>query len=313
MVSAILLAGGKVKKSWYDSISKVLYRFIYNETYLFGEYKPLRNFKGNIDGVIKLRPMMEYVLHSLDKAKTIAEVVIVGEKKRIEQKVGIINRMETPVKVVQQMGPFLENALLSYENSSATNHALFVPSDIPFIAPADIDYFVRECQSYQRDFDFLFAVVSRRTLKPTTKWFRKRPYFWMIDDNSRGKEGADKYGRKGFRIANLGFANPQGIRNLELINLAYSVRKLRNPTKIVTVIKFARREVRKYLQKKLTKKGMETKLGELLGTRFKLIEIKDASPALDIDAFEDISIGENLWRNRSKTKEKDEKGFFSHS
>lgn len=290
MVNAIVLAGGKVKMSFFDPFKLIGYYLIYGEKYYFttGKYKPLIKICKEINGIKKIRPLLEYTLYSLFLSKKVDKIVVVGEKERLEDSLDLkIKNYSSNCSIIQQKGSLKENILQGYYFLNKKGPALFISADSPLTTPKSIDCFIETFSKEKKDFDFFFAITSRKSLYKYEKIIH-HPYFWVIDDkNTENDSFSDKFGRRGFRVANMAFADPERIDNLKMVDLSYDLRKLRNPLNLFKIFGLYKEEVIKYFNKTLKISEIEKKMSDSFGTRFRLVEIEDPNTSLDIDSEED--------------------------
>ncbi len=284
MVSAIVLAGGPVKDAPNLKLARWYYKKVYGETYFWGKYKPLKQIKLRVGDEIQKVPMVSAVIESIAKVESIDDLVVIGEKERLETMLGDKD-YGMPVKYVQQVGSLVKNGVEGYQHSKAKKNgegALFLPCDIPKASPEDYDKFVNQCTPLMDNYDTFYAIIGKENMQGKSKIFN-RPYFWMIDDvfNKRGLI------RRGFRLSNMAYANPEEIKHINNIDLIYSLRKMKDPVNVFRAAKDAFPEVIKYFKKTLTVSDVNNKASEFLETRFKLIEVDSEATCIDIDSEED--------------------------
>jgi len=284
MVKSIVMAGGKVRKNISDLEKKITDKY-YKDKYLLGKgYKPLKRVKLKRNS--EKKPLIHYVLSTLGQTPLIEDITIVGEKDRLEKFLESQD-YKKPVKVIQQKGGFLENALIGYQESCAKNHALFVASDIPKITSFSIKDFLKRCHGRS---DFYFPIIGWETGIIN----KKRPALKLLDTSPKKQENVyDKYGRRGFRIGNMIYTNPNKIKNKEFVDLAYNVRKLLIPKNLWTIYKYMSPEIKKYRKKQLSINDLELKASKILDSKFKLIETYSTEIEEDIDSESDIKNLEN--------------------
>lgn len=283
MVKVIVMAGGKIKKNLSDLEKKLTDKY-YKDKYLLGKgYKPLK--KVRLKRGSKKQPLIYYVLSALEQSPIIDDITIVGEKDRLDRFLEK-KKYSKQINTVQQEGSILENALIGYEASNARKHSLFLASDIPKITPFSIRDFLKRCDG---EYDAYFPIIGWET-GITNK---KRPPLKLIDDKHEPDKIYDKHGRRGFRIGNMIYANPNEIGKKEFIDIAYNSRKLLIPKNIWTLYKYISPEVKKYRKKNLSIDDVESKLSKIFDTNFKLIEIYSKEIEEDIDSETDIYNLEN--------------------
>lgn len=295
MVDAVVLAGGKEKdKSWSFSkevFFKLVYLVSYGKAKIPGSYKSFINVDGEIEGVKKKRPCIEYILHALDKSDLIEKAAIVTDKRKLEEKLdlNIKNYMKKCI-AVQQVGSIKDNALAGYSALGRKGHTLFVTGDSPKTTAESIDEFLDKCSPYTEKFDVIYPLVGKRVhYKFDRIW--KRKYIGIVDDITGNKDKfKSRYGVRQFRITSMILANPENIKNKEAIDSFYSIRNLALPQNWFRACKIGfKEEIFKILKSIVFRKEMlkmseiEGKMSSFLGTRFKFVELDNPGPSFDLD------------------------------
>ncbi|MFH1249133.1 MAG: hypothetical protein V1660_03195 [archaeon] len=297
MVNAVVLAGGKDcfalkdKASW--ALMQVPYFIAYQKLKIPGSYNSFINVYGEIDGVHKRRPALEYVLNSLNQSKLIDRIAVVTKKKKLEEKldISIKNYMEKS-SIVEQCGSIKENALKGYESLQKQGHTLFIAGDSPKTTVNNIDDFLNKCEAYKKDYDIIYPIVNKKSHHKYDKIFRRK-YFWIIDDITGNKDEFERGGKRGFRIMSMTLANPNKVRNNKAIDFLYDIRNIAAPQNVIKAYREFKNEIFKIIKGDLKLSDIEKKLSSLLQTRFKIIEIEDAGPSFDID---DVGDSERISR-----------------
>lgn len=285
MINAVVLAGGRSKATLDDLLNRVVEYPFYHEIYLFGKYKPLIKVGGEIDGIKKRRPAIEYTLHSLTASKNVEGIIVVGDKEKLERGLDInLKTYAEKCRFVQQAGTLKQNALHGYNNLEKKGHTLFITADAPLSTRGGIDDFIEACQKDFDKYDIFYPLVGRKYLYRYEKLYKMRKYFWVSDDITNNQDEFTVKGMRGFRISNMVIANPEKIGKPEFLDFAYNARKLRNPLSIFKLARTFQPELVKYVQGKLKLSDIQEKISQVLGARFRIIEIKDALSSLDIDA-----------------------------
>lgn len=328
MTSAVILAGGDAKESPKTVRQKNKLKKIYGEDYLWGKYKPLKQISINYKGQILEAPMLKFVIDNTLQAESIDDLVVIGEKDRINSmisKYGVDNPFQKKIKILQQVGSLSANARHGYEGTLASNFnsgALFVPCDIPKATHEEYEDFIKKSLNTQAD--LTYAIIGKENIYNE---FENRRYFWCVDDmfqpiyqepvdRTNIKKcfnylvnniaslalNADLYNSennklRGFRMANLAYANPNKIENIDYVDFVYSVRKLLDPKCKELVIRDAFSEAIKYFRGTLKISEVNKKISDLFGTKFELIEINDQSVSLDIDSEQDYLKNSAFWVN----------------
>lgn len=286
MVNAVVLAGGKSKVTLEDLLSRVIELPFYREVYLFGTYKPLIKVGGEIEGIKKMRPAIEYPLHALVTAKNIEDINVVGEKEKLEKGLDInLKTYSERFNIIQKVGSLKENALLGYNNFRKKGHTLFITADASLLASDEIDDFVTICSKDFASYDVFYPIISRKYLHKYENEFRNRNYFWIKDDITGEKDEFIAKGMRGFRISNMVIANLDAIKNLDFVDFAYSARKLRNPLNAIKLLATFWDEEISYVKGTLTLSELQDKMSGVLGARFKFVPSAYARSSLDLDAY----------------------------
>lgn len=318
MTSTIIMAGGKIKESPVLNFTKAYYRGIYRETYLWGRYKPMQHIKLNGG---EERPMLDFVIEAASGMQHCDEIIVVGEKKRIEAELGN-KEYGVPVRYIQQVGSLSENAMEAYRHSEAGQngeHALFLPCDIPRAHSEDLDEFVDKCLGLQDDYDLMSAAIAKESMPHDSRKVFKRRYAWVIDDSFnveapeyfgqnwfnravdwfanayatlRGKEELVDHSwpsRRGFRSANMIYGNIDKVEGFEKTDNIYGIRKLLDIGNVMRVAKAAFPETATYFRGRLTVSRFDDLISRYLGTRYCSVEVTGKDAENDVDSVEDLS------------------------
>ena len=307
MVSAILMAGYNNKRE-VKKYSKIVAEH-YGEKFIETGYKPLREFKTIKDGKEESKPLIQYTLETLFACDLVDEIVIVGHQMLLEQRLGnLINEFEKPCCIVNQnskiplnvinhfnisqreikQSSIAGNLIKGYAASTAfrdRKHALFVASDSPLTTREFIERFLNTVQKYQEHAAILFPAVLIKNSKDKLGRF---PVKLLNDTQYKLSNKNDSYGRQGFRLSPLVFANPHFF-NLNTANTAYSLRKCLNPRVQLKLLRIMRRLGYKnvyskyFLRKDLSIKEVENITSEFFDGRVKLIPMTGEEATYDYD------------------------------
>jgi hypothetical protein len=200
MVSAILMAGYKNKRE-VKRYSKTVAEH-YGEKFIETGYRPLREFKTVIDGKEESKPLIQYTLEKLLASDSIDEIVIVGHRMLLEQRLGdFIKGVQKPCRIINQnskipldiitrfniinrkvkYNTIAGNLIKGYAASTACKdkkHALFVASDSPLTTIEIIERFLR---TVQKDADQA-AIVFPAILIDIQKDKLERPPLKLLND-----------------------------------------------------------------------------------------------------------------------------------
>lgn len=307
MVSAILMAGYNNKRE-VKKYSKIVAEH-YGEKFIETGYKPLREFKIIKDGKEENKPLIQYTLEILFACDLVDEIVIVGHQMLLEQRLGnLINEFEKPCCIVNQNSKFPPNAIERFnipprkikQSSIAGNlikgyaastafryrkHALFVASDSPLTTREFIERFLNTVQKYQEQAAIIFPAVL---IKGSKDKLGRYPVKLLNDTQYQLSNKPNSYGRQGFRLSSLVFANPHFF-NLNTVNTAYSLRKCLSPRVQLKLLRIMRRlgyanlYSKYFLRKDLSIKEVEDITSEFFDGRVKLIPMTGEEATYDYD------------------------------
>ena len=247
MVSAILLAGYSNKRA-VKKYSRIVAEN-YGETFVETGYKPLREFRVVEDGVEVRKPIIQFTLEKLFTIESIDEIIIVGHKMLLEQRLGkFIRGYNKPCRIENQNAriphhaierfqiipkrvkhsSLTGNMIKGYTASNAYNerkHALFVASDSPLTTKDFIESFITTAQDYTQHCAIIFPAVF---IEGNLDRLGRKPLKLINDTHFNVSNKNDKHGRQGFRLSSVMSANLHHM-NVNTINTAYNLRKMLNP------------------------------------------------------------------------------------
>lgn len=307
MVSAILMAGYKNKRE-VKRYSKTVAEH-YGEKFIETGYRPLREFKTVIDGKEESKPLIQYTLEKLFASDSIDEIVIVGHRMLLEQRLGdFIKGVQKPCRIINQnskipldiitrfniinrkvkYNTIAGNLIKGYAASTACKdkkHALFVASDSPLTTIEIIERFLR---TVQKDADQA-AIVFPAILIDIQKDKLERPPLKLLNDTEYQLPGKkDSNGRQGFRLSSLMFANPH-LFDINTTNTAYSLRKALNPNAQLRLFRITRNlgypnvYSKYFIRKNLSVKEVENITSAFFNGRLKLIPMTGEESTYDYD------------------------------
>lgn len=307
MVSAILMAGYNNKRE-VKKYSQIVAEH-YGEKFIETGYKPLREFKTIKGSKEESKPLIQYTLETLFTCDLIDEIVIVGHQMLLEQRLGsLINEFEKPCCIVNQNSKIPSkvikrfnilqrkvkqtsiagNGIKGYAASTAfqdRKHALFVASDSPLTTSEFIERFLNIVQKYQEQAAIIFPAVLIKDSKDKLGRF---PIKLLNDTQYQLSNKKNSYGRQGFRLSSLVFANPHFF-NINNANTAYSLRKCLSPRIQLKLFRIMRRLGYKnvyskyFLRKDLSIKEVENITSEFFEGRVKLIPMTGEEATYDYD------------------------------
>ena len=247
MVSAIVMAGYNNKRE-VKRYSRIVAEH-YGEKFIETGYKPLREFSTLINGRQVSKPLIQYTLEKLFENELIDDIVIVGHQMLLEQRLGdLIQESDKPCCLVNQSSKIPEDVVRRFKiirrkakhNSIAGNlikgyaaskagrdqrHALFVASDSPLTTNEFVNRFLEKVRQFKGE----AAIIIPAILIEEGQDKLGRPPLRLINDSIfKLGDRKDGYGRQGFRLSSLIYANPH-MFNINTANTAYNLRKCPNP------------------------------------------------------------------------------------
>jgi hypothetical protein len=281
----------------------------YGEKFIETGYRPLREFKTVIDGKKESKPLIQYTLEKLIASDSIDEIVIVGHRMLLEQRLGdFIKGVQKPCRIINQnskipldiitrfniinrkvkYNSIAGNLIKGYAASTACKdkkHALFVASDSPLTTIEIIERFLR---TVQKDADQA-AIVFPAILIDIQKDKLERPPLKLLNDTEYQLPGKkDSNGRQGFRLSSLMFANPH-LFDINTTNTAYSLRKALNPNAQLRLFRITRNlgypnvYSKYFIRKNLSVKEVENITSAFFNGRLKLIPMTGEESTYDYD------------------------------
>ena len=307
MVSAIVMAGYNNKRE-----VKRYGRMVaehYGEKFIETGYKPLREFSTVENGRQIRKPLIQYTLERLFENEFIDDIVIVGHQMLLEQTLGdLINQFDKPCTLVNQSSKIPDdvvrrfkivrrkakhnsiagNLIKGYETSKAgqdQRHALFVASDSPLTTNEFVNRFLEVVPQFKGE----AAIVVPAILIEEGGDMLGRPPLRLINDSAFKLGGQkDGYGRQGFRISSLIYANPH-MFDINTANTAYNLRKCLNPKVQIKLFKITRglgypNVYSKYfLRKDLSIKETANIISEHFNGRLEIIPMAGIKATYDYD------------------------------
>jgi hypothetical protein len=232
----------------------------YGEKFIETGYKPLREFSTVENGQQVRKPLIQYTLERLFENTLIDDIVIVGHQMLLEQRLGyFIQQFDKPCTLVNQSSKIPDdvvrrfkivrrkvkhtsiagNLIKGYTASKAgqdRRHALFVASDSPLTTNEFVNRFMELVPQFKGE----AAIIVPAILIEEGKDMLGRPPLRLINDSDfKLSDQKDVYGRQGFRISSLIYANPH-LFDVNTANTAYNLRKCLNPKVQIKLFKITR-------------------------------------------------------------------------
>jgi hypothetical protein len=307
MTSAIVMAGYNNRRE-VKKYSRIVAEH-YGEKFIEVGYRPLREFKTVKDGKLKKKPIIQFTLEKLFECDLIDEIIIVGHQMLLEQRLGkFIKKFEKPCRLVNQNTPIepevvkrfniirrkvkyntiAGNLIKGYAATQACKHkthALFVASDSPLTTKEFIENFLAAVQKHQNQAAILFPAI----LIDADKDKLERYPLKLKNDTEFDLPGLkDIYGRQGFRLSSLMFANPH-LFDINTANTAYSLRKALNPNVQLRLFRITRNlgypnvYSKYFIRKDLSIKEVENITSAFFNGKLKLIPMTGEESTYDYD------------------------------
>jgi hypothetical protein len=307
MISAILMAGYNNKRE-VKRYSRTVAEH-YGEKFIETGYKPLREFKTVKKDRQESKPLIQYTLERLFENEFIGEIVIVGHRMLLEQRLGsFIKQYEKPCCIVNQNSKIPDDIISRFNiiprkvkhNSIAGNfikgyvasnackekrHALFVAADSPLTTNEFVNRFLKMMQQYQ---DKAAIIVPAILINEKKDKLGRPPLRLWNDSQFQLADKKDRYGRQGFRLSSLLSANPHRF-DVNTANTAYSLRKCLNPNVQLKLFRITRglgypNVYSKYfLRKDLSINEVANIVSGFFNGRLELIPMKGEEATYDYD------------------------------
>jgi hypothetical protein len=247
MVSAIVMAGYSNKRE-VKRYSRIVSEH-YGEKFIETGYKPLREFQTVENGASVQKPVIQFTLEKLFEIDSIEEIVIVGHRMLIEQRLGkFIGDFDKPCKIINQNARIPPHAMERFDiipkrvkhNSFAGNfikgytastayenrkHTLCVAADSPLTTREFIENFLSAVEYFQQH---SAIIVPGVLIGDKEDKLGRKPLMLRNDTSYQLSDRTDDFGRQGYRLSSLLFANPNQF-DVNTINTAYNLRKFLSP------------------------------------------------------------------------------------
>ncbi len=294
-LSAVVLAGGVKRFSLREFYHQLEDIWSYHEWYFRRGFKALKRIK--LKGMQKPRPMVEYIMGTLDRIESIDDIVVVGPEKEMREKLDP-NLLESSgkIRLMQQRGSYGDNVMAGYEASSR-DYVLFLTADSPTTKEEAISEFISICRKLENRYDTVYPIVKESLLMKYFKHF-PRPCFRMKPDSIIPHDYLISTdfrddGRVGFRITSMTYANLQHA-SAELVNEAYNVRKFYRRSSRKTLRKLLGDDIIKRYRNGFLMSELEQMYLDFTGLSLKFVGLNSAGASLDIDSTRDKKSINNL-------------------
>lgn len=289
-IVAVVLAGGNRRfsiKEFYRQLEDLI---TYREWYFRIGYKSLKRIKIRNGIFSEARPMLEYILHTLNNIDIIDQIIVIGPEKEIKEKIAPeYLSANGKIKLVQQEDSFGENVMKGYE-LAGQEHVLFVTSDSPTTKEEDVTEFIQICRGLCDQYELIYPLVKETILKKYHRLF-PRPFFKMIPDTIIPTDYVDtedfrEDGRVGFRITSMACAKLKDFP-FRRVDEAYSLRKFYRRSSMARLkVIFGKKLIRRYRQG-LNMSDIEQMFFDYEGLKLKMVGVSGAGTSLDLDSTRD--------------------------
>ena len=307
MISAVVMAGYNNK--WAVRKYAKIVAEHYGEKFIETGYKPLREFETLQEGRPVRKPLIRFTLEKLFAIEQIGDIVIIGHQMLLEQRLRkFIQRFDKPCKIINQnakipaevirrfrivprkvkYSSIAGNMIKGYAASAAfekQSHALFVAADSPLTTRRYIEYFLGVAAEFQSEFDIIVPGVL---IEGNADKLGRTPLKLINDTGLKLSDEKDAYGRQGYRLSSLIYANPHGF-DVNTANTAYNLRKCVNPNvqlklfRITRSLGYANVYSKYFLRRDLTISEVENITSAFFGGRLKVIPVRDIESSYDYD------------------------------
>jgi len=301
-ITAVVLAGGKKKfpfKEIYYQLEHLWYyrEWSYGESNFMRGYKSLKPTRRKIDGVEKQKPMVEYILNTLSKVESIDNILVVGPKKEIKEKVDPELLENDKIQIVQQTESYGGNVKKGYE-LTGKEYVLYVVADSPTTRENDVIEFLDICEKLYGQYDIIYPMV-KESLHRKHKKLPRKLYFRMMPDNMIPsnyieKSEIDEKGWVGFKATSMAFVRLEGVPR-DRIDEAYKLRKFYLPSTWRGLRRiFGKGIIKKYWKGLYKMSEIEKMFLDYEGKTIKIVGLRGAGTSLDFDGTSDNGMIKNL-------------------
>jgi GTP:adenosylcobinamide-phosphate guanylyltransferase len=211
------------------------------------------------------RPMLAYVLQTLQNTHMVERIVVVGPEEELAPFIE-----EFGIVAVPEGKSIPENLARGMAALETTRHFLVASSDIPFLTPEAVLDFLEACKPY--NFDVYYPFVSKED--------SERRFPGVTRTYVSLKDGF-------FTGGNIFLASPGGIKTaLPELERFFSIRK--SPVKLAATLGVG--FLLKMLTKRLAVSELETRFSTLFGLKGKGVRSSYAEIGTDVDKLSDLEL-----------------------
>lgn len=232
-----------------------------------GQLKEVNSAKWEATIPIHGKPMVNYVIEALQKAKRVENLIVVAPLE-------IRDSLPAQITLVEAGSTLTENIFLALDVLDKKNKVLLVTADIPFIHPEVIDDFIDRCAELEGDVYYpLVSKEANQQLYPETV----RTYFTL-------KEGT-------FTGGNILLVDPHALANSRWI-MKDIISQRKKPWKIIRLLGFF--FIIKFLTKQLSLHEIEKRASGVLGYSGVIIITPYPELGTDIDKPSDLELATKI-------------------
>jgi GTP:adenosylcobinamide-phosphate guanylyltransferase len=297
-----------------------------------GENRDSHNVCNQYKALLRLndRYCIEYVIEALQKASAIADIYIVGPKKKLMSALSrtqIDFNQPKKIHILEQKATLLENVWHAFneslpplnsrkhtETEAFVNKAvLVVPCDSPLITTHEVEHFIANCDLNR--YDYILGLVPEKSME----------YFYPTGHRPGIKMAYLHLREKNYRINNLHMVRPAKVEHRIHINKMYEYRYQKQIFNMILLaiylLRFQRlrnfglllglqfsllstrlglTRITAIFKRWVPRKNLEKAISHILNTRFTSQEIHFPGAALDIDndaSYEALKSEFNRWRS----------------
>lgn len=240
MLNAIILAGAQHDGSWNEQTNKALFR---------------------ING----KTMSEYVINALQGTKEIEKVIIIGDKKKLEDV--LKDKVDA---VIESSSSITESLKQGLDFLGRENHTIVCSSDIPMITSKSINEFISKAKAFNAD--FCYPIVEKKVSQ--TKYPEMEKSYIKIREGS-------------FTGGNIFYISPN-TKNSGVSMVEKVLELKRNPVKMAGILGFGL--MMEYSMGTLSIEKIERKFSSIANIKVKAIISEYPEIACDVDKPGDVIV-----------------------
>ncbi len=221
------------------------------------------------------KPMIQYVLETLNSVSIIERIVVVGPLEEL-------GRLETEItfSMVSEKGEIMENLLEGFRHiSPSAGPVLVATSDIPLITREALEHFIEK--GLHLEADFCYPILEKEVVE--------QKYANVVRTYARLKEGS-------FTGGNIFLINAEIVAGVAERAAAFlALRKKPHRMALKLGLPF----IIKFLLKKVTIADAEKRASEIFGVKGRAVIMPHAEIGFDVDKTSDLKIAEEYLYKRA--------------